>query len=188
MVGRSRERYDPAGIRDAPEHHGYARAMGSLTWGTWDHGVRPVEERIRDFVAAYPPDSPARFVGGGEMVRRKDRTHVAATTASRLERLLAKGGRPGSLGELLARYGLAIDSLGEVQLTASPPIAAKGAARQRNVRLRVLHGGVDVEPTDMDEAKASYLETKEKKEAAEQVRNALRRMRKELERPEPDKG
>src|SRR2546426_143312 len=44
--------YSVADIVDAPEHYAYARAMGLLTWGTWDVGERPVEERLGDLLQA----------------------------------------------------------------------------------------------------------------------------------------
>ncbi len=65
MPRAKKQYYDPARIVDAPEHHSRARAMGTLTWGTWEHDVRPVEERIKDFCAAYPPGDPVRFSQGG---------------------------------------------------------------------------------------------------------------------------
>ena len=57
--------YDPDELQDAPEHYDHARAMGTLTWGTWDHSVRPFEQRSRDFIATFPPTDPVRFSPGG---------------------------------------------------------------------------------------------------------------------------
>jgi hypothetical protein len=53
-------------------------------------------------------------------------------------------------------------------------------ARRRNQKLRALHGGVDIEPQDMDAAKAEILDKTEKKLAAEQIREAPKRMKGEL--------
>jgi F420-dependent methylenetetrahydromethanopterin dehydrogenase len=53
-------------------------------------------------------------------------------------------------------------------------------AKRRNVRLRVLHGGVDIEPSNMDAAKAEYLDRQEKQQAARDVRAARERMKREL--------
>src|SRR5262245_10043189 len=53
--------YNLDDLRDAPEFHAYSRALGILTWGTWDHGERPFEERVKDFARAFPPDDPVRF-------------------------------------------------------------------------------------------------------------------------------
>ena len=50
-------------IVDAPEHYAYARAMGLLTWGSWDTQTRPFEDRLRDFMQAFPMEEPARFQG-----------------------------------------------------------------------------------------------------------------------------
>jgi hypothetical protein len=38
-------RYDPTAIVDAPEHYEYGRAMGILTWGTWDHDASFAPEK-----------------------------------------------------------------------------------------------------------------------------------------------
>jgi hypothetical protein len=54
--------------------------------------------------------------------------------------------------------------------------------RARNQRLRALHGRVDIEADNMDEAKAAELERLEKKHAADQIREARERMRREGER------
>jgi F420-dependent methylenetetrahydromethanopterin dehydrogenase len=56
----------------------------------------------------------------------------------------------------------------------------RDVAKRRNVRLRVLHGSVDVEPSNMDAAKAEYLDRQEKKQAAIDVRAARARMQEEL--------
>jgi hypothetical protein len=44
----------------------------------------------------------------------------------------------------------------------------------------VLHGGVDIEPADMDAAKADFLDKQEAARAAQDVRAALKRMNEEL--------
>ena len=49
----------------------------------------------------------------------------------------------------------------------------------------MLHGGVDVEASNMDAAKAAYLEKEESKKAAGEVRAAVKRMQEELQE---DKG
>jgi uncharacterized membrane protein YdbT with pleckstrin-like domain len=46
--------------------------------------------------------------------------------------------------------------------------------------LRVLHGGVDIEPADMDAAKADFLDRQVAARAAQDVREALKRMNDEL--------
>jgi hypothetical protein len=45
----------------------------------------------------------------------------------------------------------------------------------------VLHGGVDIEPADMDAAKAEFLDLQERKRAAQETRDAIRRMKAELD-------
>src|SRR5580704_17100210 len=37
-------------IEDAPEFHDLARAMGTMTRGTWDSESRSADERIQDFL------------------------------------------------------------------------------------------------------------------------------------------
>src|SRR5437867_1996592 len=69
--------YSVADIVDAPEHYAYARAMGLLTWGTWDVGERPIEERLEDLLQAYPPNAPARFQGA-MLVETSDGEHRPA--------------------------------------------------------------------------------------------------------------
>ncbi len=105
---------------------------------------------------------------------------MPGTTKSRLERFLATDWRPGSVHDLLARYGL--------KLPDSPPKLDrelhldpfKTVARRRNMKLRVLHGNIDVSPQDMDAAKAEYLDRREKQQAAQEIRAARRRMKEEL--------
>jgi hypothetical protein len=98
--------YNQADLLDAPEHHEYSRAMGILTWGTWDHGVRPVEQRIKDFLAAYPPAEPVRHSAGGSLQRQADGTYAPGSLETRTQRFLSNDWRAASLHELLSRYGL----------------------------------------------------------------------------------
>jgi hypothetical protein len=177
--------YDIDKIEDAPEYHQYGRTMGTLTWATWDHGVRPVEERIKDFIAAYPPLDPTRFSPGGGLVRQSDGTYAPGSTATRMQRFLAGDWRPGSLHELLSRYGLKLAGGPPPQERDFRPGAFRETARKRNHRLRVLHGGVDIEPADMDAAKAEFLDLQERKRAAQETRDAIRRMKAELDAEDP---
>ena len=62
------------------------------------------------------------------------------------------------------------------------PEPSREAAKRRNVRLRMMHGGVDVEPSDMDAAKAAYLDKQESRKAAREVRAAVEKMHEELDR------
>jgi hypothetical protein len=174
--------YDRRNIEDAPEYYEYCRAMGTLTWGTWDHGVRPVEERVKDFLAAYPPDDPIRFSPGGSLVRQPDGSYAPGSPATRMHRFLAEDWLPGSLHELLSRYGLKLIGGPAYQDRSFTPGAFRETARKRNHRLRLLHGGVDIEPADMDAAKAEFLDLQEKKRAAEETREAIRRMKADLDK------
>jgi len=172
--------YQVDNIVDAPEHYSYARAMGLLTWGTWDAEVRPYEERLRDFVGAYPPGDPMCFLGS-MLARAPEGEYGPASPRSRMERFDSGKGSFGSLPEILARYGLKLR--GGAAYTPRPVDVAnfREVARLRNARLRRLHGGVDVEAENMDEAKAVELERLEKKQAAEEIRRATDKMRRELE-------
>jgi hypothetical protein len=177
--------YEPTAIVDAPEHYEYGRAMGVLTWGTWDHDVRPFEQRVTEFVSNYPPSDPIRFTSSGSLVPAETtQRFVPGTDKSRLERFLAQDWRPGSIHELLSRYGLKISGAPPRQLRPFEPGSMRETTRRRNIRLRVLHGGVDIEPENMDAAKAEYLDRQESKQAARDVREALKKMREELE-PDP---
>jgi hypothetical protein len=170
--------FEVAGIEDAPEHYEYCRAMGLLTWGTWQLGPRPFEERLRDFLQAYPPESPARYQGS-VLVRNAQGEYTPGTPDDRAARFSGDGNRFGAVAETLARYGL--------RLRTAPPYAPNVTAigsfrevtRLRNQRLRQLHGTVDVEAENMDEAKAAELERLEKKQAADEIRRARERMRQE---------
>jgi hypothetical protein len=172
--------YDPSLIVDAPEHYSYARAFGVLTSRTWDTAVRPADHRIREFLSAFPPSDPARYLAGGELRRRPDGHFDPGTSAGRLERFLSDDDRPGSLRELLARYGLKLRGTQELRKRPFLPGPLRETAQRRNLKLRVLHGTVDIEPSNMDAAKAEYLDREEKKQAAADVREALRRMHAEL--------
>jgi hypothetical protein len=176
----SKAHYDPSALIDAPEHHEYARAMGLLTWSTWDHGLRPVEHRIKEFVSTFPPDNPVRYTLGGSLVAQPDRTYAPGSTDSRLNRFRANDWRPGSFHELLARYGLRVVNGPAVQLRPFEPGSFRETTRRRNIRLRVLHGGVDIEAENMDAAKAEYLDRQESKRAAQDIREAIKRMKDEL--------
>jgi len=173
--------YDPTALEDAPEFHPTAAALGTLTWGTWDRGVRPATERIADFIAAYPPEDPVRHVTGS-LVRAADGSRAQSSAEVRLDRFLATDWRHGSVYELASRFGLRLRGGPERRERGFEPPDMKDTARRRNLRLRVLHGGVDVEPADMDAAKASALDTAEKRRAAEQVREARKRMNEELKK------
>lgn len=178
--------YDPAKIVDAPEFHGLARSLGTLTWGAWDHTSRTFEERKADFVAAHPPEDPLRYMEPRlQQEPSGPNTFVPPPTKHRNEQLQTWTFDTGTIHDLLARFGL--------RLTDGPPLerwrkSSEGVAlaprrdlaRRRNYKLRVLHGKADIEPTDMDAAKAEYIEHQEKKRAAREVREARRRMREEL--------
>lgn len=174
------EHYDPRQLVDAPEHHPYSRAMGMLTWSTWDHTIRPLDQRIEEFVATFPPADPTRFSSGGNLTRRKDETFAPGTSESRLDRFQAADWRPGSIHELLARYGLKVVDGPPVEVRAFVPRALRETTQTRNFKLRLLHGGVDVEPSDMDAAKAEFLDKQEATRAAQDVREALKKMHDEL--------
>jgi hypothetical protein len=177
----TKRHYDPSAILDAPEYYDYARAMGVLTWGTWDHEVRPADQRIADFVSTYPPEEPTRFMPSGSLLPRNDAHRFGPGTPEvRLQRFLADDWRPGSIHELLSRHGLKLAGAPARQLRPFEPGSLRDTTRRRNVRLRLLHGGVDIEPENMDAAKAEYLDRQEAKQAALDVRDALKRMRQEL--------
>lgn len=168
--------YSSEDIVDAPEYHDYARAMGLLTWGTWDADVRPFEERLKDFLHAYPADAPARFQGP-MLTKTPDGEYGPAPQEQRLERLQTFNHRFGSLPEVLARFGLR-SRKGPPYVPCEVDVAPfREVTRIRNQRLRVLHGRVDIEADNMDEAKVVELERLEKKRAAEQIRTARERMR-----------
>jgi hypothetical protein len=174
--------YDSSNIVDAPEHHGLSRAMGVLTWGTWDHGVRPFEQRLAEFLASFPPQAPVNNTNPG-LSRRADGSYGPATRVEALDRLLAADGRSGSLHEILARYGLKVASTAMKDHKQFSPGDFRETARRRNQKLRALHGGVDIEPQNMDAAKAELLDRAEKQRAAEQIRTARQRMRTDLSGP-----
>lgn len=173
-----REAYSAGDIFDAPEHHEYARAMGLLTWATWDEGRKPFEERLKDFLQAYPPDAPARFQGS-MLAKAPEGEYGPAPDGGRLARILRQDNSFGTLAEVLARHGLKLRSGSDYvphRVEVSP---FREITRLRNQRLRTLYGRVDVEADNMDEAKAAEIERLEKKHAAEQIRMARELMRKE---------
>ena len=176
---RRKALYSHALLIDAPEYHSYARAMGLLTWDTWEPDIRPCHERVRDFLCAYPPEDPVRFVGGSVEITAKGDLKPGSAKR-RMARFLATDGRAGSLHELLARYGLKIDGAPTLQVRPFSPAPLRETAQRRNLKLRVLHGDVDVGPSNMDAKKAEYLDRHEKQRAAQEVRRALRQMTDEL--------
>lgn len=176
----SQDLYGADDIIDALEHHEYARAMGLLTWGTWDLGARPFDERLKDFLQAYPAAAPARFQGP-MLVKMSDGEYGPAVSGERLLRVGVIDNSFGTLAEILARYGLKRRT-GPQYVPRKIEVAPfREVTRVRNQRLRVLHGRVDIEADNMDEAKAAEIERLEKKRAAEQIREARDRMRREVE-------
>ena len=103
--GQARPAFREDAIVDAPEHYEYARGMGLLTWGTWDTELRPLEERLKDFLQACPALAPARF--HGPMLARNARGEYGpAEDGARVVRFHAADNSFGTLIEVLARYGL----------------------------------------------------------------------------------
>ena len=170
--------YSVESIVDAPEHYEYARAMGLLTWGIWNHEPRPYEERLKDFTMAFPIHDPTKFQGS-MLCRTKTGHFGPAAAEGRQKRFLTQDNTFGGYTELLARYGL--KSLNSPSYTPTPIVdrQLREITIVRNQKLRVLHGSVDVEPLQMDEAKAAELDRLEKKQAAEEVRLARERMKEE---------
>ncbi len=180
--------YDSSKIVDAPAFHDLARSLGTLTRGTWDHSERTLKERKSEFIAAHPQRDPLRYTEPGLRQVRPDSNEFAPPTPeTRLERLQSSTFESGSIHELLARFGL--------RMADGPPVEAwrdssegvehahrRELAKRRNHKLRVLHGKADVEAKNMDAAKAEYIEREEKKRAAREVREALRKLRDELQR------
>lgn len=162
-------------IVDAPEHYEYARAMGLLTWGTWDAEPRPFEERLKDFLQTYPPDAPARFQGP-MLTKTAEGEYGPAPQGARRERIEALDNSFGALPEALARYGLKRRSTAPYIACKTEVAPFREVARSRNQRLRVLHGRVDIEAENMDEAKVAEIERLERKQAAEQIRAARQGM------------
>lgn len=152
--------------------------MGTLTWG---HGIRPAEERVKDFCAAYPPEDPVTFCKGSLKKNRK-KEFVVGTTTTRLARFRATDWRPGSLHDLLAVYGLKLPNAPAQSDRALQLDPLKTVTRRRNMKLRVLHSDIDTSPMDMDAAKAEYLDRQEKQQAALEIREARQRMKAELKK------
>jgi hypothetical protein len=175
--------YDVAGVEDAPEHYEYSRAMGLLTWGTWQVGPRPFEERLKDFLQAFPPESPICFQGS-VLVRNAQGEYTPGMPGDRLARFQSGESQFGAVAEALARYGLRLRNAAAYVPRSLAIGSFRDVARLRNVRLRRLHGSVDVEAENMDAAKTAELERLEKKQAAEQIREARERMRRDHEAPE----
>lgn len=171
--------YDAQQIVDAPEHHAVSRALGILTWGTWDHEERPVEERVREFLMTFPPNDPTRHMGVG-LSHSQDGNFVPSSSEALLARFQASDWRTGSIHELLARFGLKVRDPPPFHDDPLVLESLRVVTRQRNHKLRVLHGGVDIEPADMNAAKAEFLDQQEKRRAAEEVRVARQRMLQEL--------
>ncbi len=150
-----------------------------MTWGTWDTDPRPFEERVRDFLFAYPPRAPTKSMSG-RLIRQRDGTFAPGTAEARRERFVAWTWDHGTLHEVLSRFGLRMRDRPPYEAYVARLASLRDVAKRRNVKLRVLHGGVDVEPSNMDAAKADYLDRQEKKEAARDVRAARARMKAEL--------
>jgi hypothetical protein len=179
--------FDCSQIVDAPEHYALSRAMGVLTWGTWDHGVRPFEQRLAEVLAAFPRRDPVKHSSLG-LSRRRDGSYGPATRAEALDRFFASDDRSGSLHEILTRYGLKLVSAATKPRKEFSPADFRETARSRNQKLRALHGGVDIEPQNMDAAKAELLDRAEKQRAAEQIRTARQRMRTDVMGSEDKNG
>lgn len=181
------EFFDSSQIVDAPEHYALSRAMGVLTWGTWDHGVRPFEQRLAELLAAFPPRDPVKHANLG-LARRADGFYGPATRAEALDRFLSADARSGSLHEILARYGLKLAFAAMKPSKRFSPREFRETAKSRNQKLRILHGGVDIEPQNMDAAKAELLDRAEKQRAAQEVREARERMRADLTAEDKNKN
>ena len=180
MKSSTDKQYDPGEIVDAPEYYQYSQAFGILTWGSWDHRVRSFEDRVREFVRSFPPEDPDRNSPGGSLLRDVKGSFISGSRSSRLARFGAGDWRTGSFYELLARYGLKARGSPMRPPGTFEPGSSREAAKRRNIKLRMLHGGVDVEPSNMDTAKAAYLDKQESKKAAREARAAVKRMQEEL--------
>ena len=125
------QHYDPSAIVDAPEYYEYARAMGVLTWGTWDHDVRPVGQRIADFTSTNPPDDSTRLTPSGSLIASPDPLRFTpGTHESRLQRFLSADWRPGSIHELLSRHGLKLPNAPERQARPFEPGSVRDTTRR----------------------------------------------------------
>ena len=134
---------------------------------------------------SFPPEDPVRNSPGRSLLRDMKGGFVAGSGSSRLARFGAGDWKTGSFYELLARYGLRARGSPMRPPSTFEPSSSREAAKRRNIKLRMLHGGVDVEPSNMDAAKAAYLDKEESRKAAEEVRAAVKRMQGELRE---DKG
>ena len=185
MKSSTEKHYDAVEIVDAPEYYQYSQAFGILTCGSWDHRVRSFEDRVREFMRSFPPEDPVRNSPGGSLLRDMKGGFVTGSGSSRLARFGVGDWKTGSFYELLARYGLRARGSSMRPPSTFEPGSSREAAKRRNIKLRMLHGGVDVEPSNMDAAKAAYLDKEESRKAAEEVRAAVKRMQEELRE---DKG
>ena len=186
MKSSTERHYDPDEIVDAPEYYQYSQAFGILTRGPWDQRVRPFEDRVREFMRSFPPEDPVRNSPGGGLPRDVKGSFVSGSSgSSRLVRFGAGDWKTGSFYELLARYGLRARRSPMRPPDTFEPGSPREAAKRRNTKLRMLHGGVDVEPSNMDSAKAAYLDKEASKKAAEEIRAAVKRMQEALRE---DKG
>ena len=180
--------YEPTEILDAPEHYEYSRALGILDWGTWDHEVRPFKERVCEFVHTFPPQDPLVNAPSASLVHQRNKTLPSDEGSSQLDRFLAKNWRCGSLHELLSRYGLKMSNQPRFERYSFKPAPLRETALRRNMKLRSLHEGVDVEASDMNAAKTAYLEKQESQKAAREVRSALKKMNEDLRSDGERKG
>jgi hypothetical protein len=111
------------------------------------------------------------------LAQKADGEYGPAPETHRRERFIAKDSSFGTMEEALARFGLKLQG-GPDYIRRGVEVAAfREVTRVRNQRLRELHGRVDVEAPSMDEAKVAEIERLEKRQAAEQIRQARARMR-----------
>lgn len=181
-AGGRKRIYRPEELVDAPEYHAYSRAFGILEAGLWEHRVRSVGERIREFVHAFPPNEPGRNTEGSFSLRDLGALRASGSKAW-LGRFAAEDGqwRSGSVCELLARYGLKMKGTSTAPGDAFEPVDLRTASRRRNQKLRVLHGTADLEAGDMDAAKIEFMERQERVRAAREARAAVTQMQRELD-------
>ena len=116
-----------------------------------EHGnktSRSTNERLQDFLLAYPPSDPALRLGG-RLRKQADGSFAPGDSQGRRERFLAASWALGSIHELLSRFGLRMKIRPPTENRSVHLDPLKEVAKRRNVHLRVLHGGVDVEPSNM---------------------------------------
>jgi hypothetical protein len=142
--------YNRADLVDDVEASGrLSSALGILSWSTWDMAPRPLEERVKDFVMAYPPSRPLRYSLGG-MKRASHREWVERDGGAELNAFVPEAGCPGTIDRLLSRYGLkrkGIVAPDVPKATAKPQALA---TRERNNVLRMLSGEVDAEAAESE--------------------------------------